>query len=211
MLHEKHVVATWHLGYHLSICSWTEGNQEKPVSRWPVAGLSGPCPPDSSPATNVIIMSQQGPHTHNTSTLKMTTIHTITTMHMEKFQECTWKINSNYPQDSLRLLTLHARRIWIPRRRIWTPRDEFEYHERNLNTTRRIWKPWDGFEYHETDFSHIICRNILRTIQEKFEFLFASFPLQYSVVLSFVASKDAPTSDDPQTAAGMQIVIGVNT
>ena len=29
-LHEKHVVATWKLG-----------NQEKPVSRWPVAGPSG--------------------------------------------------------------------------------------------------------------------------------------------------------------------------
>ena len=25
-LHEKHVVATWHLGYHLSICSWTQEN-----------------------------------------------------------------------------------------------------------------------------------------------------------------------------------------
>jgi hypothetical protein len=43
-LHEKHVVATWHLGYHLSICSWTQENQEKPASRWPVAGPSGPCP-----------------------------------------------------------------------------------------------------------------------------------------------------------------------
>ena len=42
-LYEKHVVATWHLGDYLSICSWTQGNQEKPVSRWPVAGPSGPC------------------------------------------------------------------------------------------------------------------------------------------------------------------------
>ena len=72
------------------------------MSRWPVAGPSGPCPLDSSPVTNVIIMSQQDPHTHNTtSTLKMTTIHTITTMHMEKLQQCTWKINSNYPQDKV--------------------------------------------------------------------------------------------------------------
>ena len=55
-LHEKHVVANWHLGDHLSICSWTQGNQEKPVLRWPVAGPSGPCPLDSSPATNVIIV-----------------------------------------------------------------------------------------------------------------------------------------------------------
>ena len=36
-------------------------------------------------------------------------------MHMVKLKRCTWKINSNYPQDSLRLVTLHARRIWIPR------------------------------------------------------------------------------------------------
>jgi len=39
-LHEKHVVATWNLGNHLSICLWAQGNQEKPVSRWPVAGPS---------------------------------------------------------------------------------------------------------------------------------------------------------------------------
>ena len=39
-LHEKHVVATWDLGNHLSICLWTKGNQKKPVSRWPVAGPS---------------------------------------------------------------------------------------------------------------------------------------------------------------------------
>jgi hypothetical protein len=34
---------------------------------------------------------------------------------MEKWQHCTWKINSNYPQDSRRLVTLHARWVWIPR------------------------------------------------------------------------------------------------
>ena len=39
-LHEKRVVATWNLGNHLSICLETQGNQEKPVSRWPVAGPS---------------------------------------------------------------------------------------------------------------------------------------------------------------------------
>ena len=39
-LHEKHVVATWNLGNHLSICFSAQGNQEKPVSRWPVAGPS---------------------------------------------------------------------------------------------------------------------------------------------------------------------------
>ena len=39
-LHEKHVVATWNVGNHLSICLQAEGNREKPVSRWPVAGPS---------------------------------------------------------------------------------------------------------------------------------------------------------------------------
>jgi len=37
-LHEKNVVATRNLGNHLSICFWAQGNQEKPVLRWPVAG-----------------------------------------------------------------------------------------------------------------------------------------------------------------------------
>ena len=35
-LHEKYVEATWNRGNHLSICSYTQGNQEKPVSKWPV-------------------------------------------------------------------------------------------------------------------------------------------------------------------------------
>ena len=39
-LHEKHVVATRNFGNHLSICFSAQGNQEKPVSRWPVAGPS---------------------------------------------------------------------------------------------------------------------------------------------------------------------------
>ena len=39
-LHEKHVVATWSVGNRLSICLYTQANQEKPVSRWPVAGPS---------------------------------------------------------------------------------------------------------------------------------------------------------------------------
>lgn len=59
--------------------------------------------------------------------------------------------------------------------------------------------------------SHILCRNMLGTIQEKCEFPFASFPMRYSVLLSSVASKVALTSDDPQTAAGMQILFGVST
>ena len=33
------------------------------------------------------------------------------------------------------------------------PRDEFEYHETNLNTTSRICIPRYGLEYHETDLN----------------------------------------------------------
>ena len=39
-LNDKHVVATWNLGNRLSICLYAQGNQEKPVSRWQVAGPS---------------------------------------------------------------------------------------------------------------------------------------------------------------------------
>jgi hypothetical protein len=40
-LHEKHAVATWNLGTISAFAYKTEDNQEKPVSRWPVAGPSG--------------------------------------------------------------------------------------------------------------------------------------------------------------------------
>jgi hypothetical protein len=59
--------------------------------------------------------------------------------------------------------------------------------------------------------SHSLCKNILGTMQEKCDFPFASFPMHYSVVLSSVMYQDAFTSGDPQIAAGMQIVLGVNT
>ena len=52
-LHEKHVVATWNLGNNLSIFFETQGNQEEPVSRWPVAGPSEYGLLASSPATKV--------------------------------------------------------------------------------------------------------------------------------------------------------------
>jgi len=52
-LHKKHVVATWNLGNHLSICLQTQGNQEKPVSRWLVAGTSEYWILASSPASKV--------------------------------------------------------------------------------------------------------------------------------------------------------------
>ena len=52
-LHGKHVVATWNLGYHLSVCLQTQGNQENPVSRWQVAGPSEYRLTASSPASKV--------------------------------------------------------------------------------------------------------------------------------------------------------------
>jgi len=52
-LYEKHVVAAWNHGNRLSICFWAQGNQEKPVSRWPVAGPSENWLLASSPAFKV--------------------------------------------------------------------------------------------------------------------------------------------------------------
>jgi len=52
-LHEKHVVANWNLGNHLSIFSSAQGTQEKPVSRWPVAGPSEYCLVANNPAFKV--------------------------------------------------------------------------------------------------------------------------------------------------------------
>jgi len=52
-LHEKHVKATWNIGNHLSVCFWAQGNREKPVSSWPVAGPSEYRPVASSPAFKV--------------------------------------------------------------------------------------------------------------------------------------------------------------
>ena len=72
-LHEKHVVATWNLGNHLSICLQAQENQEKPVSRWSAAGPSGYWLLAGSPASKV----KTAIHTHSTTnTHKMTTIHT---------------------------------------------------------------------------------------------------------------------------------------
>ena len=73
-LHEKHVVATRNLGNHLSICFWAQGNQEKPVSRWPVAGPSELWPLASSPAFKV-----KKKNTHSTTNTHKITTHTSTT------------------------------------------------------------------------------------------------------------------------------------
>jgi hypothetical protein len=50
---------------------------------------------------------------------------------------------------------------------------------------------------------HSLCRNFLRTVQEKYEFSFSSFPVHY-----LATSNDTLTSGDPKIAAGMQIVFG---
>jgi len=120
------------------------------VSGWPFAGPSGPCPLDSSPVNNVIKSHMS--HTHNTITLKISTIHTITTMHMENQQHLptilskaiNFKRQKNFNTTKTNLPTT---------RRIWMPRDEFDYHETNLNITSRIWIPRYGFEYHEMDLN----------------------------------------------------------
>ena len=55
-LHEKHIVTTWNFGSHLIICLQTQGNQEKPVSRWPIAGPSEYWLLASSPSDTTICL-----------------------------------------------------------------------------------------------------------------------------------------------------------
>ena len=113
-LHEKHVVATWNLGNHLSICFWAQGNQEKPVSRWPVAGPSEYWPVASSPAFKV-----KKKYTHST-----TYTHKITT-HTNQLQQYTRSTNNNYPKDNLKLATKHPRQITIQHvQKVKTPKQE---------------------------------------------------------------------------------------
>ena len=64
-LHEKHVVATWNLGNQLGICFYAQGNQEKPVSRWPVAGPSDYRLLASSPASKEEEEEEKKTHIHN--------------------------------------------------------------------------------------------------------------------------------------------------
>jgi len=96
-LHEKHIVATRNLGNHLSSCFSAQGNQEKPVSRSPVAGPSEYWLLASSPASTVKIQQC----THSTKyTHKMATIHT------RQLQQYTRPTNNNYTQDNLKLATI---------------------------------------------------------------------------------------------------------
>jgi len=103
-LHEKHVVATWNLGNHLSICFWTQGNQEKPVSRWPVAGPSEYWLLASSPASKV----------------KNSNMHIVQQIHIrwqqytqDNYNNTHKTTNNNYTQDNLNLATIHTRQITI--------------------------------------------------------------------------------------------------
>jgi hypothetical protein len=90
-LHEKHVVTTWNVGNHLSICLKTQGNEEKSVSRWPVAGPSEYWLLASSPASKVktsIHTVQQIHSTTNTQYNKYTVqqiIHRTTNMHRTSY------------------------------------------------------------------------------------------------------------------------------
>jgi hypothetical protein len=61
-LHEKHVVATWKHGNHLSICLKDTGKPRKPVTRWPVAGPSEHWLLASSPASKVNTSIHQFDH-----------------------------------------------------------------------------------------------------------------------------------------------------
>jgi len=87
-LHEKHVVATWNLGNHLSICFWAQGNQEKPVSRWPVAGPSEYWLLASSPASKV--KKKAMPTQYNNA-------HKIA--RTRQLQQYTRSTNNNYTED----------------------------------------------------------------------------------------------------------------
>jgi len=122
-LHEKHVVATWNLGNYLSICFYTEGNQEKPVSRWPVAGPSEYWLLASSPASKV--KNKQT----NKQTRSTTNTHKITT-HTRQLQQYTRPTNNNYTKDNLKLATKHTRLIRILQ------------HVQNVRTPKQESKVW---------------------------------------------------------------------
>ena len=84
-LHEKHVVATWNLGNHLSICLQVQGNQENPVSRWPIAGPSEYWLLASSPALKLKKKKQCTHSTTNTHNYKKPTVSQRKSMTIYKF------------------------------------------------------------------------------------------------------------------------------
>ena len=122
-LHEEHVVATWNLGNHLSICFWAQGNQEKPVSRWPVAGPSECWPVASSPAFKV---KKKKTHTHTTK--KLRTFYEIRRLFVVMTGNWVW---------------LHCRFVFrMCRRRISLPKKKQFTQKRPLCLLGRLYYTW---------------------------------------------------------------------
>jgi len=131
-LHEKHVVATWNLGNHLSICFWAQGNQEKPVSRLPVVGPSEFWPVASSPAYKVKYIYIYI-HISTTNTYKIT-------IHTSQLQQYTRSNNNNYEKDNLKLATKHPREIRIQHvQKVKTPKQESPVYSIEGCSVRSIW------------------------------------------------------------------------
>ena len=104
------------LGNHLNICFLAQGNQEKPVSNWPVAGPSKYWLLTSSPPSKV--NKKQCPHTTtNTRTI---------TAHTRQLQQYTRSTNKNYTKYNLKLTTKHKRKIRILQhvQKVKTPKQE---------------------------------------------------------------------------------------
>ena len=87
----------------ISAFAYRQGNQEKPVSRWPVAGPSEYWLLASSPASKV-----------------KTAIHTVQQIHIrwqqytqDNYNNTHGQTNNNYTQDNLKLATIHTRQIRI--------------------------------------------------------------------------------------------------
>ena len=114
-LHEKHVVATWNLGNHLSICFWAQGNQKKT------------CVEVIGRRTFRILTScqQSGIQSKNSSTHSTTNTHKITT-HTRQLQPHTRSTNNNYTKDNLKVATKHTRqdRILQHVQKVKTPKQE---------------------------------------------------------------------------------------
>ena len=105
-LHEKHVAVTWNLGNHLSICLQAQVNEEKPVSRWPVAGPSEYWLLASSPASK------------NLTVLKISSLNTVLQKRALRLlkKRCViqrgirWWQQIRVPQDTLHEVSIYE---WI--------------------------------------------------------------------------------------------------
>ena len=88
----------------------TQGNLEKPVSRWPVAGPSEYWLLASSPASKVKIQQ----YTHST-----TNTHKIPTPTQDNYNNTHGQTNNNYTQDNLKLATIKVRQIVVLMTGVW--------------------------------------------------------------------------------------------